>query len=115
MGIYKEAIAKAEQEKLVELERISQLKEKRIIDEQQKLEEMNQTYTEKLEKIENENIITLEEINKLKEKRIEEEQKEKEELDQHYKEKIENEKQRRIAKKELKKVKAEEAKRLELE
>ena len=71
--IYKEGIAKAEQEKLSELERISQLKEKRIVDEQQKLEEMNKLYTEKLEKIENENIIALEEINKLKEKRILEE------------------------------------------
>ena len=36
-------------------------------------------------------------------------------MDQHYKEKIEKEKQRRIAKKELKKTKAEEARRLELE
>ena len=32
---------KAEQEKLSELERVSQLKEKRIVDEQQKLIEMN--------------------------------------------------------------------------
>ena len=43
--------------------------QKRISDERQKIEEMNQIYGEKLEKIENEKIIALEEFNKLKEKR----------------------------------------------
>ena len=44
--IYKDNIAKAEQEKLAQLENVAQLKEKRIVDEQQKQEKINHIFNE---------------------------------------------------------------------
>ena len=65
---------------MVQLEEVTKLKEKRITDEQQKQENINQIFKEKLEKAEQAKLAQLEEISKLKEKRIIDEQQEKERL-----------------------------------
>ena len=87
----------------MQLEEVAKLKEKRIVDEQQKQEIINQNFKEKIEKIEQEKLVQLEEVTKLKEKRLVDEQQEKERLDQLYKEQKVKEQQRRIEEKELKK------------
>ena len=63
---------------MIQLEEVAKLKEKRIIDEQQKQENISQIFREKLEKAEQVKLVQLEEVSKLKEKRIIDEQQKKE-------------------------------------
>ena len=90
----------------MQLEKVAQLKEKRIVDEQQKQEDIDQNYKEKLEKVEQEKLTQLEKVTKLKEKRISEEQQEKERLDQLHKEKIAKEKTEKTRRTRVKKIKS---------
>ena len=53
-------MAKVEQEKLLQLEKISRLKEKKIKEEQQEIESVDQIYRERVAKAEQEKVFQLE-------------------------------------------------------
>ena len=80
---------------MAHLEEVTKLKEKRIIEEQQEQEKIDQIFKQRLDKSEQEKLIQLEEATKLKENRIIGEQREKERLEQVHKEKIVKEEQKR--------------------
>ena len=107
--IYKEELEKAEQEKLVQLEEVAKLKEKRMQEENQAREKLDKIHKKKIAEAEKDRSDRLKEARRLIEKKLKEEEETR--LKEEKKNKLKDEEERRIKANETRNLQIEEVKK----